>query len=121
MDKLSNKVDNLETRSKEIEETNAQKFSNLKDDIAQVETRVTNKLLKEIEPSVFLSIRRVLPFRILSLFSSSLLKSFPLFFTSSFIFTSHVISYSRFHIPVYFPILVIPYSKSHFILLLFLL
>merc|ERR1711954_434175 len=48
----SDKVDNLEIRSKEIEETNAQKFSNLKDDIAQIETRVTNKLLKEIEPSL---------------------------------------------------------------------
>merc|ERR1711954_126761 len=44
--------DSLENRSKEIEEKNAQTFTNLKEDIAQVETCVTNKLLKEIEPSL---------------------------------------------------------------------
>merc|ERR1711954_369637 len=52
MDTLSNKVDNIEKRSLENEELNAQKFASLKKDISKVEDNVTAKLLKEIEPSL---------------------------------------------------------------------
>merc|ERR1711954_363495 len=52
MDNIATKVENLEKRSTEVEEINAQKFDSLKDEIAQVENKVTNKLLKEIEPSL---------------------------------------------------------------------
>merc|ERR1711954_62615 len=46
MDNLSTKVDSLEKRNTEVEEINAQKFASLKEDIVQVENKVTNKLLK---------------------------------------------------------------------------
>merc|ERR1712081_165621 len=52
MDNIATKVENLEKRSTEVEESNAQKFNNLKNEIAQVENKVTNKLLQEIEPSL---------------------------------------------------------------------
>merc|ERR1711954_82144 len=52
MDTISNKVDNIEKRSLENEELNAQKFASLKKDIAKVKENVTAKLLKEIEPSL---------------------------------------------------------------------
>merc|ERR1712081_7198 len=52
MDNIATKVENLEKRSAEVEETNAQKFNNLKNEIAQVENKVTDKLIKEIEPSL---------------------------------------------------------------------
>merc|ERR1711954_398557 len=48
----SNKVENMEKRSLENEELNAQKFASLKQDISKVEENVTAKLLKEIKPSL---------------------------------------------------------------------
>merc|ERR1711954_365019 len=52
MDNIATKVENLEKRSAEVEESNAEKFNNLKNKIAQVENKVTDKLIKEIEPSL---------------------------------------------------------------------
>merc|ERR1711954_325588 len=52
MDKIATKVENLEKRSTEVEQANDKKFDDLKDEIAQVENKVTNKLIKEIEPSL---------------------------------------------------------------------
>merc|ERR1712081_65757 len=52
MDNISTKVENLERRSAEAEESNAEKFNNLKNEIEQVENKVTDKLIKEIEPSL---------------------------------------------------------------------
>merc|ERR1711954_261053 len=42
----------LETKNKETEEKNTNTFEELKEEIVQVENRVTTKLLKEIEPSL---------------------------------------------------------------------
>merc|ERR1711954_28471 len=52
IDELTNKVENLEVKSKEADEKNSNTFEELKDEISQVEERVTSKLLKEIEPSL---------------------------------------------------------------------
>merc|ERR1712115_418406 len=52
LDDLSNKVENLETKHKKADEINSNAFQEMKEEISQVEERVTNKLMKEIEPSL---------------------------------------------------------------------
>merc|ERR1711954_374721 len=52
IDELTSKVENLETKGKENEDTTNEKFKQIKDDISKVEENVTSKLLKEIEPSL---------------------------------------------------------------------
>merc|ERR1711954_190801 len=49
---LTNKVEKLETKSKENEDTTNEKLKQIKDDIEKVEVRVTNKIMAEIEPSL---------------------------------------------------------------------
>merc|ERR1712112_527991 len=48
----TSKVENLETKGKENEETMNEKLKNINDDIGKVEVRVTNKIMAEIEPSL---------------------------------------------------------------------
>merc|ERR1712112_521716 len=48
----TSKVENLETKGKENEETMNEKLKQIKDDIGKVEVRVTEKLMAEIEPSL---------------------------------------------------------------------
>merc|ERR1712112_578874 len=52
IDDLTNKVEKLETKSKENEDTTNEKLKQIKDDIEKVEVRVTNKIMAEIEPSL---------------------------------------------------------------------
>merc|ERR1712081_165007 len=52
LDDLSNKVENLETKRKEADERNTNAFQEMREEISHVEERVTNKLMKEIEPSL---------------------------------------------------------------------
>merc|ERR1711954_626936 len=52
MDDLTSKVENIETKSKENEDTTKEKFKQIQNDISKVEENVTSKLLKEIEPSL---------------------------------------------------------------------
>merc|ERR1712112_254184 len=48
----TSKVENLETKGKENEETMNEKLKQIKDDIGKVEVRVTDKIMAEIEPSL---------------------------------------------------------------------
>merc|ERR1711954_78286 len=52
IDELTSKVENLETKNIENENTTNEKFKQIKNDISKVEENVTSKLLKEIEPSL---------------------------------------------------------------------
>merc|ERR1711954_530876 len=52
LDELYNKVENLETERKEADERNTNAFQEMREEISHVEERVTNKLMKEIEPSL---------------------------------------------------------------------
>merc|ERR1711954_564214 len=52
IDDLTSKVENLETKNKENEESTNEKFKQIKNDISKVEDNVTSKFLKEIEPSL---------------------------------------------------------------------
>merc|ERR1712081_125324 len=52
IDDLTSKVENLETKNKENEESTNEKFKQIKNDINKVEENVTSNLLKEIEPSL---------------------------------------------------------------------
>merc|ERR1711954_598810 len=52
IDELTSKVENLETKNKENEDSTNEKFKQIKNDISKVEENVPSKLLKEIEPSL---------------------------------------------------------------------
>merc|ERR1712081_119886 len=52
LDELSNKVENLETKRKEADERNTNAFQEMSEEISHVKERLTNNLMKEIEPSL---------------------------------------------------------------------
>merc|ERR1711954_510172 len=50
IDRLTDKVNKLEVRNKKIEETNENSLKEIRQEIVQVEEKVTNKLMSEIKP-----------------------------------------------------------------------
>merc|ERR1711954_571334 len=52
IDDLTSKVEQLENKSKENEDTTNKKLKQITDDIGEVESRVTDKLMAEIQPSL---------------------------------------------------------------------
>merc|ERR1711954_595279 len=52
IDHFSEKVETIETKQKETDEKNEKTFDEIKDDLANVESRVTDKLMAEIQPSL---------------------------------------------------------------------
>merc|ERR1711954_447580 len=52
IDDLTSKVGSLETKQKETEEINSNAIKEIKENFADVETNVTSKLMKEIQPTL---------------------------------------------------------------------
>merc|ERR1711954_221409 len=52
IDDLTSKVDKLETKQKESDETNSRAVNELKENLADVEKNVTAKLMDEIQPTL---------------------------------------------------------------------
>merc|ERR1712081_92997 len=52
IDGLANKVEDLESKNKVIEENNEKQFKDIREEIANVEEKVTSKLMSEITPSL---------------------------------------------------------------------
>merc|ERR1712081_107329 len=52
IDGLTNKVDELEKKKKTVEERNEKQFTDLREEVANVENRVTTKLMAEITPAL---------------------------------------------------------------------
>merc|ERR1711954_318101 len=52
IDELAGKVENIETKQKETDARNEKTFNNIKGDLSNVEARVTDKLMAEIQPSL---------------------------------------------------------------------
>merc|ERR1711954_547013 len=52
IDELAGKVENIETKQKETDAKNEKTFNDIKGDLSNVEARVTDKLMAEIQPSL---------------------------------------------------------------------